>query len=297
MAINPETPEQCRRVDEGQGDWVSDVKSALSAASDLLVQGEKEAAIALAQKCLSAAKDMQEEGMEIGFSMEASTENLIRLANSPSSCLNCRWLSRWSYSGSFEEPPDAGWECGHPGVHQFLFMNKYGEFESEASMSPEEEEVAVAEFIAKDCDGYELFDWDKRDRLEYEAEKEYDKQAAETEKNLDQQIEEAIRGDSQPRLYELFNRETQEVETLKEMTEDCAASENEKYDCYGRPEIWRQASSPPTEPSSWCEAGLEKHFCPSQYGFYWNEDGTKFKVRRLRWAPDQAGYIAYQSME
>lgn len=73
---------------------------------------------------------------------------IIDLLKSPTrSCSNCQHYRDWNFPGSHEEPPDHGWDCGHPDPSNFPSVD----FDEENACETDE---AAAQLYAKDCPGY-----------------------------------------------------------------------------------------------------------------------------------------------
>lgn len=83
------------------------------------------------------------------------------------SCFNCRFFKDFSYPATREDPGIDEWGCVHPEAdalgEEVLFY--FGE-------SPTEEESG--QWYAQDCRGYQFKDWEEEDRLQAQAETEYE---------------------------------------------------------------------------------------------------------------------------
>ncbi len=72
------------------------------------------------------------------------------------SCFNCKNLKAWDFPGTLEDPPDSGWECGLSFVDEDIITDE----ELESYLVDYDEDEAYAIGSAKDCPGYQFFDWD-----------------------------------------------------------------------------------------------------------------------------------------
>lgn len=88
----------------------------------------------------------------------------------PKFCLNCKYVKTWDYPGGREEPPDSGFECSQELEDLDLC--------DESFQSDEE----CAQIYAKDCLGYEFFDWEQHHKDQAESE-------PQTLKDISQQAE------------------------------------------------------------------------------------------------------------
>jgi hypothetical protein len=114
------------------------------------------------------------------------------------SCLSCKHLSQWNHSATQHEPADSGWECGHPKQAEFpdpgdIHPNPnckschgagyvdgdtgigYGGDITNSGIEPcgcwdETDDDAYGEFYARNCPGYEFFDWDEQKRIQTQNE-------------------------------------------------------------------------------------------------------------------------------
>lgn len=78
------------------------------------------------------------------------------------SCDNCKHFSAYSYSGTLLEPPDSGWECGSP---DYAAQNHFWVMGD--GLEGTDREIVRA--IARDCPGYEYFDWAEHEKEEAEG--------------------------------------------------------------------------------------------------------------------------------
>lgn len=208
---HPEAPEQCKSYNQSIASFCEAIKLQIERVKTEFELSNRAQALKIAEKILRCEiANLIEESDQLGQQMVANLESVIRvyghriyrgaIAPITKSCLNCKYLHEWSHPGSLTEPPDGGWECGHPGEYQFLFQNWWDEFDESIAGNPcdnpEQEEKLRAYFIAGKCEGHEYFDWDEYKQQEFEMEKEQDRLASEAENLLDQRIVEAIAEES-----------------------------------------------------------------------------------------------------
>lgn len=122
------------------------------------------------------------------------------------SCFNCKHLHRWNTSATQYEPADNGWECNHPSIGQLpdpgditpdpecKHCGGHGYYYDAETRIPytgevagnevgilpcqcwDVSDIALTQFYARGCPGYQYFDWEEYDYNQAEAEAKIEKQ-------------------------------------------------------------------------------------------------------------------------
>jgi hypothetical protein len=173
------------------------------------------------------------------------------------SCFNCKHIHTWDYPASWDDPGDQGWECNHPDNGSFPYEEPSPDPECssckgtgftdrdtgasvdvsavyaaggfvdavECGCIPEEDEE-LAQHNARNCPGFEFFDWNADYKAQAEAEAKYLEESTltpEQEEDL-RQISEAA---ETQRLIEIGH-----LTHDGEPTPEFYAAADFAYDCY-----------------------------------------------------------------
>lgn len=89
------------------------------------------------------------------------------------SCFNCAHIHQIYFPQTLKEPEFHEWNCGHQLGADFLY--------TEPSEDVLTDDDKFAEYCAKDCPGYEYFDWAEHEKQQAIAEAEIEKKLAQAE--------------------------------------------------------------------------------------------------------------------